>query len=459
MNGVDGATGQRLLRVPDQARLAALIRGERPDPKLLRWLKRVWLRLSQPHYGLPFDTDPLNLAQSGWAIVYHTAEEEPIRQALARLVEHRGSQVPQRHFKVLDYRPGESWREWLARHGSEPGSVRPQKVPYYVLLIGPPERIPFEFQHHLSIEHAVGRISFDGPDGYVHYGESLIDYESSAYVPCGKDAAFFAPCHEGDPATQLSADRLAAPLAGSVRAGFRVRKLLRETATRSNLNDIFRGNGGEGPPALLFSASHGLGWPRGHPEQTACQGALLCQDWSGLGSLRRDHYFAAADLDPEARVHGLIAFLFACFGAGTPHRDDFDDPARASSELADQPFVARLPQALLSHPRGGALAVIGHLDRAWGYSILGLSGMPQLLPFENALTGLLGGWPVGHSMRTFRERYVALSAALADMLVKISHRGTVSDEELTQTWMERNDARNYAVLGDPASRLRVEAMR
>lgn len=33
--------------------------------------------------------------------------------------------------------------------------------------------------------------------------------------------------------------------------------------------------------------------------------------------------FGAAELGAEARVHGLIAFLFACYGAGTPLRDEF----------------------------------------------------------------------------------------------------------------------------------------
>ena len=49
-------------------------------------------------------------------------------------------------------------------------------------------------------------------------------------------------------------------------------------------------------PAVLLTASHGMGWPKGHANQLAAQGALLCQDWTGFGAVQPSQYLAAADV-------------------------------------------------------------------------------------------------------------------------------------------------------------------
>jgi hypothetical protein len=473
VNGVDGVTGAPLAPLPDSGRIADALRPAVVEPGIRGWLRTVLRSRRLPHLGLPFGADPADASQAGWSVVFPTAGPPAIERAMAPLIEHRRTRLGSRLVRVLDYQPGEDWRSWLARHGAEPGSVRPDKVPYYVLLAAGPDLISYEFQHLLSVEYAVGRLGFDEPGDVSRYVESLVDYETAAAVPGQKAAVFFGTRHPFDAATQLSADQLVRPLAAgppaagadsggpgvAEAAGFATRLLVGEDATKANLGAILHSPAGAEPPALLFTATHGVGWPRAHPRQLAAQGALVCQDLPGFGHIDGSHYFAADDLADDARVRGMICFHFACYGAGTPLRDDFwPEPAAAPPEIAERPFVARLPQRLLAHPRGGALAVLGHLDRAWGFSILGASGLPQLLPFENALRAILQGYPVGHALRDFRERFAALSTALADALDRFRHGATVADDELAGMWVERNDARNYAVLGDPAARLRVAAM-
>jgi hypothetical protein len=337
-------------------------------------------------------------------------------------------------------------------------------VPYYVLLAGSPERIPFDFGHLLDVEYAVGRLAFDAPEAYRAYADSLIRYETADMVANAREVVYWSPRHKYDPATQMSADLLVNKLAAgdpgpgiAEQRGFRTKKIWGDEATKAALLHVLA-PGAARPPSLLFTASHGLGLPRGHERQLGDQGALLAQDWPGFAKIAPEHYVSARDvLAAGARVHGLIALVFACYGAGTPSRDRFlHRPGEEPPVIADRAFVAALPKALLSYPGGGALACIGHVERAWGYSIRPGTVDEQIGPFKNALSRILRGQPVGHAMRDFDERYASLSAELNEKLEEIGFGGSFSDLSLASNWVERNDAEGYAVIGDPAARLRVD---
>jgi hypothetical protein len=463
-NGINGLTGEYLVRPLESSELAARAKELPEDREVTRELVEVGEEFEQQTYALPFYLRPEIVSEAGWAVVFCSDESEAVRDALAPLIEHRrraGGQV-----KVLDYRLGEGWSEWLRRHGTAPGNVDPNRVPYYVLLVGSPGRIPFAFQYLLDVEYAVGRLHFDDADGYRQYVASLIDYEEAGAAPRDRAAAFFGTRHPFDRATQLSADLLVRPLAESfqpggqfaaVAPGYQIHPpVLGEAATKAALAEILAGAGRLGRPALLFSASHGMGgWPPGHPDQQARHGALLCQDWPGLGQMSEAQYLAAADVPTDAQVHGLVACLFACYGAGTPHTDPFrHTPGEAPPIVAEEPFVAALPRRLLAHPQGGALAVIGHIERAWGYSFVS-GGQGQLLPFQNAIGRILSGQPVGHAMKDFNEKYAALSANISVILEQNGFGRPIPDTRLARLWTERNDAQNYVVLGDPAATLKV----
>jgi hypothetical protein len=463
LNGIDALTGGYLVPPLPVDQAAAIVRGDaRPDKTTSSWLKRVWQTFSQPHLGLPHDVDPAIVAQAGWAIVFHERESDAVKTALEPLIAHRRSRVPADRCHVLTYQTGQTRASWLAANGAAAGSVLPTRVPYYLLLVGGPERFPFAFCHHLDVEYAVGCLHFDTPEDYARYAASVVDYETSAAVPNAKRMVMFGTRHPGDRSTTLSADHLVTPLAAQPPAGFTVDLLLADRARKEALLDAMAPQASRGdarPPALVFTASHGMGWSTPDARQASAQGALICQDWKPLTIPGPGDYLSAADLPADGQVHGSIVFHFACYGAGTPQHDRFlHEKGRPASVIAEKPFVAALPKALLAHPRGGALAVIGHVERAWGCSIVTPKSGAQLLPFRNALERLALGQPAGHAMKDFNERYASLSTTLAGMLEDIEFGAAVDGEQLVRAWVERNDAEGYLLIGDPAVAIRRDVL-
>lgn len=473
VNGISALTGEYLVPPIDFEDIQSILKTEQASNSSYKnevsFLTRIWKAITQSHLGLPPDIKPEEVAQAGWGIVFDENEDPAIKDALDPFIEHRRQQVPNKLVKVFDYRHGESCARWLARYGVGRGAITPSKVPYYLLLIGGPDRIPFSFCHELDVEYAVGVLDFDTPDEYRSYIDSVISYETAGSVSNAKEAIFFGTRHLGDRATILSADSLVAPLADGDRAsreeddqgvaakwGFQSRKFVGQEATKAKLAEILSSADGSRPPAFLFTATHGLGFPKGHQDQQENQGALLCQDWRGLGAVAPTDYFAAADIPENSSLTGSVIFSFACFGAGTPshdrfvHRDGKQPPA-----IADGAFVAALPKKLLSQPAGGALAFIGHVERAWGCSIVTPGAGTQLQPFQNSIGRILKGEPIGHALKDFNEKYAAVSTSLSGLLEQISNGMAVSKADLAGMWVERNDAEGYLLLGDPAVRLRV----
>ena len=184
-----------------------------------------------------------------------------------------------------------------------------------------------------------------------------------------------------DDATQLFTRQVADPLCGRPDGkplgkglNYKLHEFLGKHATKSNLATIMKGGVDGGTPALLFSGGHGMQFPKGDALQLAAQGALVCQDWEGYGEITPDHWFAAKDVPSNAKVHGMIHFMFACHGGGVPQFDDFDRLNNKPTEIAPRAFFSKLPQALLAHKNGSALAVLAHMERAWAYSFQGDGG-------------------------------------------------------------------------------------
>jgi hypothetical protein len=464
-NGIDAETGRALFPPTSPREIAALALAERPDPRELERLER-W-RESLEHRGLR-EGDPSDLAQAGWGVIFAAGDRRTpaLRQALAPLLDRRRAQAGsihehyyQEYAGARGYRRDESKLAFLARYGVGQGAADPDRMPYYLLIVGGPEAIPFRFQYQLDVEYAVGRIAFDTVEEYAAYARSVVDAETGPPLR-PRRAVLFAPCHADDAATELSGHDLAAPLAARLsgrRPGWEVDAAIGPAATKARLAALL--NGGE-EAAFVFTAGHGLGYAYGHRRQRARQGGLVCQDFPGFarwdGRIAPAHCFTAEDVEEAARLHGLVTFHFACYSAGAPAMQDFlAGPGTERRPIARRAFLSRLAQRLTGHRPGGALAVVGHIERAWQLSIEWPGAGRCIQAFEDALDRLLAGYPVGFAMEPFGERYAALSADLAEELEVARYGGAVDDEVVAQLWTGRNDCRNYAVVGDPAVRLSV----
>src|SRR5688572_20333533 len=214
LNGINGETGQYLVEPMELADAAGMIKGIEEDNSVISWLRSVWARLSQTCMGPRYDLDPTKIKDVGWAIVFHQNESWDVRQALQPLIDHRKQQVgDEGKVKVLSYRDGQNRAEWLAGYYAAVGSIDPERVPFYLLFVGSPKRIPYGFCQEINVEYAVGRLCFDTVEEYSRYVASIIEYENSASVPNAREAVFFGARHDFDKATQMSADLLVKPLA------------------------------------------------------------------------------------------------------------------------------------------------------------------------------------------------------------------------------------------------------
>jgi hypothetical protein len=464
--GVSAKTGRPLPSIAPEALASMSARHREPDP--VRSILESRAAPASPKYrGVVVGIDdPNNLAEAGWGVVFARDCDPSIRQAMEPLLELREKQAGGL-FKVFEGTsapaPSEPAVKWINRNGATLDVVDPYNgIPYFLLLIGSPKSIAFEFQYTLDIYWAVGRLFFPTSDEFARYARSVVAYETAPVVNTTRQVALFATAHDFDRATQLFMSKVAEPLvkpggpygALGSKQKFALRKFLGKDATKRNFAHILKGEIEGGIPALLVSGTHGMEFDLGDSRLCETQGALVCQEWPGYGSIDSTNWFAARDIPGSARLAGVVHFCFACYSAGCPRDDNYARTVVGQRQIAKHAMIARLPQAMLAHPGSGALASLGHIDRAWAYTFVSNRGKGQVQGIRDVLERILSGNRIGHATDQFNVRWAALSTDLTESLGAID----VPNAVLANRWVARDDARNYVILGDPAIRLRVDKM-
>lgn len=470
-NGIDGVSGgfvRPFLTIRDLAR-AALRQAQ--DPRSCRWMRLHLDLLSRGRLGPMESVDPLSLAQAGWAVVFARDTANEVIEALQPLLRMRrdqASQLDANRYRELSGGDGfaldEHWLDFLARWGVGPGPVNPNRLPYYLLLVGSPAQIPFQVQSLLDVQFAVGRIFFETVEDYARYARSVVAAERGQ-IERSRSFALLATRHHDDEETRLSCKGLAGSICRMLRRHpeWSVERMLGNRATKSRLVDTLSRDRG---PALAFTATHGLDLPEDHPLLLSHQGALVCQDWTGpleaMGLPTGTGYLCGEDFahTSSTGLGGLIGFHFACFAAGTSGVKSLlkTEEKEPSQVRASRPFLSRLPQRMLSHPAGGALAIIGNVDRALQNSFCWPKEDPRnsficAEVFTSVLERLMDGSTVGWAMEFLNKRHAELATYLSDELVEVRMGKKSEDQKSARLWNSYVDARNYVVIGDPAVRL------
>ena len=446
--GIDATTGKLLVEKVELSGLVERVFGlRRPEA----------LDESQQGRGraLPPDFEPGDLSQTGWGVIVRKGGGDEALRGLDPLLERRREQAKWM-FRKFEYEPGESARQFLSRHNLGPDVVDPEVVPYYLLIAGSPEEVPFSLQYQLGIGYGVGRLHFDDAAGYANYAAGLLRSEENGPRRAPAVSLFSA---ETDETTERTTSDMIGPLVTRlIRPGeaWSVRTAIRTDATKERLQRLC---GSGETPTVLVTASHGAAYPASHEMQGARQGALLCAGWPGPGTPPEDHeLFTAADVPDDADVQGLVCAFFSCHSAATPDEDNFPHEEPGRRRLAPESFIAALPQRLLGHPAGGALGVIGHVDRAWTTTAIWNRRGGQVQTLAAVLRQILLGRPIGHAMTYFGQRHAWIAAQLSEVWDQVNRGGDRPNDDFF-AWLltAHNDARNLILLGDPAARVPVAA--
>jgi hypothetical protein len=352
---------------------------------------------------------------------------------------------------LMTYRTGVE--EMVSIHGSNPGLAKEQ-LPFYLLIYGSPDVIPWELQFNLNASRAVGRLDLDG-EALANYVNALIDgWSSAAAEPY--NALFWSANNGKADITRLMRDSIA----GRIQQEFQNYTSMKQVkfidgfdsgATSQMLVDALE----QMKPGFILTTSHGQTGPLDDPQTMARDLGLLVDE--------NYDFMQPAQILAQWEPDGAIWYAHACCSAGSnattiynglvPAGSDVDQLLKGVASLGSS--VAPLPRALLGAKKP-LRAFVGQVELTFDWTMQQphtegyLTGPLQLSLF----THLYQPEPLGMALRS-RYRTLGGLYTAYDQAHRAFEQGKDTKDSLLFYQLAARDVQSMVILGDPTAMLRT----
>ncbi|HEX6044353.1 MAG TPA: hypothetical protein VFZ22_07685 [Pyrinomonadaceae bacterium] len=423
-----------------------------------------------PHLAPPPLADVKNWKDKdvGWGLVLpHRPELSPAQLATAddapepirRLRAERNdapvfryrSEWTLRYTHLTTYRTGVE--EIVPMHSALPG-LAAGRLPFYLLIYGSPETIPWGLQFNLNASRAVGRLDLDG-EALENYVAALINEWSTAESDA-HDALFWSANNGQADITKLMRDSIADRIQNEFKNYTDMKQVkfidgFDGGATSGMLVDALE----ELKPGFILTTSHGQTGPLDDAATMARDLGLLVDE--NYDFMRPEQILA--DWQPD----GAIWYAHACCSAGSNSMTMYDGLVPPGSDVdlllkgvaTVGSLVAPLPRALLGAKKP-LRAFVGQVEPTFDWTLQQphangyLTGPLQLALFNH----LFQPEPLGMALRSCYEKLGSLYTAY-DQAFRDFNSGADTRSTLLFCQLAARDVQSMVILGDPTAILRT----
>lgn len=334
-----------------------------------------------------------------------------------------------------------------------PRGIAPGRLPWYLLLVGSPEVLPWSVQYVLNTCGFIGRLALDD-DALERYVGALLSNWSGA--ACRPDRpVVWGVDHGGTDITRLMrqsiADPVAERLASDTQINGNVRKITGPGASAAALISALS----EANPALVVTTSHGMTGPLHDRDLMGRQLGLLVDEehklldpetllaaWQPDGAIWYSHACCSAGSDAETRYKGLV-----------PEGSMVEQVLLGVAGLGAR--VAPFPTRLLGAEKP-LRAFVGHVEPTFDWTLRAETRQILTTSIKEALYEHLYQAPPETLGMAFRDCYLHVGRLLAqrDEAERQFNKGKLGAEAVAlRCRLTAYDRQSMVILGDPTAAL------